>query len=166
MSARVAFWGTILIAIGQAFYYTPKLPERVASHFGARGVADGWQTPSSFLTFNLLLIGLMALTFGAMPLLIRRLPATLINVPHRDYWLAPERREETRRRLGDGLFWLGALTMVFLIGVLQLVIAANLGPPPPVLGGSFWPLLGGYLVIVTAASVAYVRQFSRPGSRD
>ncbi len=166
MSARVAFWGTILIAIGQALYYTPKLPERVASHFNAGGVADGWQTPSSYLVFDLLITGIMALTFGAMPWLMRRLPESLINVPHRDYWLAPERREATLSRLSSGLLWLGALTMVFLIVVSQLVIAANLGPPPPSLGGSFWLLLTVYLVIMAVATIAHMRQFSRPSSRD
>jgi uncharacterized membrane protein len=62
-----------------------QLPPQVASHFDARGVPDSWMSRES----HLLLMGLMGL---GLPLLfvgvfygVRYLPASLINLPHRDY---------------------------------------------------------------------------------
>ncbi len=160
-TARLAFWGTVLIAVGQVLYYTPKLPVRVASHFGGDGVADGWQSPSGFMTFDLLMIGIMAGSFGLLPALMRRFPASMINVPNRDYWLTPERRTETLATLERSMLWIGTLTMVFLILVMHMVIAANLNPPP-VLGGGFMPLLIGYLALIAVACFGLVRRFRLP----
>jgi uncharacterized membrane protein len=42
--------GILWIAV--AIYY-PHLPDRVASHFGAGGVPDGWMSKAAFAAFSL-----------------------------------------------------------------------------------------------------------------
>ena len=38
--------GLVMVAALQTIYYYSKLPARIASHFGAGGVADGWSSTS------------------------------------------------------------------------------------------------------------------------
>ena len=40
-----------------------------------------------------------------------------INLPHRDYWLAPERREATLARLGEHVSGVGLMMMLLLGGI-------------------------------------------------
>jgi hypothetical protein len=58
--------------------------------------------------------------------LIRILPADLINLPHRDHWFAPERRDESRAKMFRHMLWLASLVVAFLIGVNHLTFRANL----------------------------------------
>lgn len=67
------------------------LPQRVATHFGAGGAANGWM-PRNGCTWTMLVVRtvLPLLLFGAL----RQLPMCAeryVNLPHRDYWLAPGR---------------------------------------------------------------------------
>ena len=61
---------------------------------------------------------------------LRLLPASLINVPHRDYWLAEPRREASLRRLGAWMAWLAVGMTALVVGVNELVLRANLGRAP------------------------------------
>lgn len=56
----------------------------------------------------------------------------LINLPHRDYWLAPERRNATLARLGEHLSALGLLVLALLDGLyVQHVLQAQAQWPQP-----------------------------------
>src|SRR6185295_9706960 len=72
-----------------------ELPARVASHFNFAGQPDGWMSRTSYLLVEAALaIGLPLFIVGISSL-TRVLPARLWNLPHREYWLAPERRKQT-----------------------------------------------------------------------
>jgi hypothetical protein len=122
------------------------LPERVAVHFGSGGEANGWMTRSAHLLFiGALGVG-VPLLFAGLVLLIGWIPAQFINVPRRDYWLAPEREAETRGLISRGLLWLGCLMVVFFSGIQLLLVQANLVAPAhwPMQWGL--PVTGGFLV--------------------
>ena len=51
-------------------------------------------------------LGIAALFIG-IPRLLKSTPASLINLPNKSYWLAPERREETMDRLASSFEALG-----------------------------------------------------------
>lgn len=80
--------------IFQALYYWPRLPEHMASHFDEAGTADGYASRSAFMLLwfvALTLVNIWPIVLGP---LMRKFPARLINVPHKDYWLAaPKRRD-------------------------------------------------------------------------
>ncbi len=102
-----------------------QLPERVATHFGVNGQPDGWMSRSSHLLF-------MAMFGFAFPLflvgifyVIRFMPQGL-NIPDRDYWLAPEQRLETFDYLLRQGLWLACMAVCFVIGIHYLIIHANL----------------------------------------
>jgi len=82
-----------LVATGET------MPPRVAAHFAVGGHADGWMDRSRYLAG--MAIVLLALPLGSTLLLgvMRVLPVELLNIPNRDYWLAPAQRDATYRAL-------------------------------------------------------------------
>ena len=119
-----------LIIIGQWIYADAMLPERVASHFNAQGLADGWMQKGSFLALFAIINGLMAMTFLGIPLWFNRISYELFNLPNKEYWLAPERRGQTLLNLKQHVLGMGLLTIIFLIYTFQDVIHANLIESP------------------------------------
>ncbi len=102
------------------------LPSNVASHFGADGRANGFQSRDSFLALSLGMLALMLTLFLGLPWLLRRMPANMINIPNRAYWLTEERRADALEKLSHHLGVIGVLTLAFMTAVYELVIRANL----------------------------------------
>src|SRR3954468_21478203 len=94
-----------LCFLGYLISSAPQLPDRVATHFGAGGEPDGWMSRSSHLLF----MGVFGLAFPLFVVglffILRFLPDSGLNIPHRDYWLAPERRSETFAYLFRHSLW-------------------------------------------------------------
>ncbi len=157
----------ILLLIGLAFlqasYFAPLLPERVASHFDAAGRADGWSSRNGFLTLNLAFVVGMGALFLGLTALLNRIPNDWINLPHKDYWLAPERRAATFNTINGQMEWLAAATIALLLGITQLTIEANLDAGPNLPGDAFWLLFGGYMAFCVIWLVRLLRTwYARP----
>ena len=124
------FFALILVAAVQLNYYAQRLPEIVGSHFSTRGSASAWQTKFAFLSVELVIIVLAAIISFGVPRLIAAMPASAINLPNKDFWLSPERREETFYFLRTQMAWFGCALLAFLLYVMELVFRANLRTPP------------------------------------
>lgn len=148
------------IAAFQVAYYAPRLPDTVASHFGPGGEPDGWSSKTGFLVGYGGVVALTTAPFLVLPWLLPRIPESLVNLPHKAYWLAPERREETFRTISAWLLWLAVGTLMLLTHLLGVTMAENLTPEPR-LGSAVWWPLGLYLAFVAVWSVAFVRRFYR-----
>lgn len=144
-------WVTMLLllagAFGQAFWYGPKLPALVVSHFDLQGNANGAMPRNSFLiTMVSTQLGIAAI-FLLLSWLIKILPSSLINIPNRDYWLQGDKRARTILALRTMITWIGALSLLFLIAIFQLILIANLRQQPfnklalPALLGIFLALI-------------------------
>lgn len=158
--ARFALVVLLLVIAFQVAYYAPRLPDTVASHFGPSGEPDGWASKTElFVVYGVVLVVTVG-PFLLLPQLLRRIPEEFINLPRKEYWLAPERREETFRTIGVHLLWLGNGTLAFLSHVMGRAMAVNLEPEPR-LGGGFWWSLGLYVTFVTVWLVVFVRRFYR-----
>ncbi len=158
--ARFLLVALLLVIALQVAYYAPRLPDTVASHFGAGGQPDGWSSKTElFVVYGVVAVVTVA-PFLLLPLLLRRIPDNLINLPRKDYWLAPERREETFRVITVYLLWLGNGTLMFLAHVMGVAMAANLEPEPR-LGDTFWWSFGLYMAFVVLWLVAFIRHFYR-----
>jgi uncharacterized membrane protein len=144
-------------------HFLGTMPERIATHFGSDGRPNGWMARDFLGTFDVIFTALvLGITVGSA-YLVRRLPVSLINVPHRDFWFAPERRAESFTRLLRHLLWLSCLMVVFLAGVNQMIFIANLRHGPPVLPGTGTVLLvGSFLTALVAWIVRLYRLFPRP----
>lgn len=166
---RAASIYLLLVALAalQVAYYYPRLPNVVASHFNEKGVADDWMSRKAFAACSLGTIVFVAALLLGIDVLQRRIPVSWMNMPHKDYWLAPERREETYRTLSTFMVWFGCAVLLTIIGVFQLALEANLRADKR-LSNQMWILLGGYLVFTLLWAVQFYRRFkslpSQPGS--
>jgi serine/threonine-protein kinase len=162
--SRVVFAALLVLAVALMVSYYPQLPERMASHFDGAGRTNGWSTKAFFFGVQIVILLLVTTCFAILPQRIQKLPPEKINLPNKDYWLAPERRAITMTSVVSAITWFGCAVLVFLIGVTWLVIRVNLGlerglPTAPMAG-----LLVGLIacVIVLIARMLYIGR-SPPG---
>jgi hypothetical protein len=153
----------ILVALGavQLFYYSPRLPRMVGSHFGTRGVANDWQPKTLFFCIELGIIVLAIVVSFGIPRIIEVLPVSLINLPRKEFWLSPDRRAETLLYLRVWNAWFGCALLAFLLFVMELVFRANLHNPPQLSNAAFIPALGAFAVFDTILIVRLVLHFSK-----
>ncbi len=125
-TARWVFAILVLASLALPLYYYPQLPERTASHFNLSGKADAWDSRTVFVATQMGITGFLALVTLGILWLIRHTPAQWINIPHKEYWLAPERKEGTYRRIEFFLLWIMNLTYLLLLTMFYLIILFNL----------------------------------------
>lgn len=161
---RIAAWlaaGLIACSAALVLATTAGLPPLVASHFAADGRANGWMSREAYAW----MMALMSLVtpyavWGAAAWLPRRWPR-LVNIPFRDYWLAPERREATLARLGRMGLWMGLLSAALIAGIHVEVVLANRRVPPAAGDGMLW-VLGPFVVAIVALVVWTAWRFRLP----
>ena len=131
MSDRLPIKFVLLAACTAAFIWLTSrgLPEVVASHFEADGHANGFMSRGAY-------VGLMLILDAGLPALLVAItsaalasPTARINLPNRDYWLAPERRGETVSYLRSHMVRFAGVLMIFLSFVHWLVVRANQAQP-------------------------------------
>ena len=164
MSRRTVSWvifvGLIVATLGCLAYYYPRLPDTVASHFGGSGKPDGWTGKQAFAALQVGMIGFMATGFIITTLHLPRFPSYMINLPNRDYWLAPERKQETLANICASLIGFANVTMLFMLGVMILTFRANLAPEKS-LSNWFWFYLIAYLLYTVIWTVMIILRYRR-----
>lgn len=151
-----------LVAMAASLVWaSQQLPPHVAAHFDARGAANSWMPRESHLMLMALLGLGMPLFFVGVFYSVRFFPVNLVNLPHRDYWLAPERRAATCSDLLTLGVWFAVFEAMFFLGVHILVVQANLVQPAR-LSSAVWMLLAGFLVLLVGWLIALFRRFHRP----
>jgi uncharacterized membrane protein len=158
-SLKLPFLTFVLLALLQAVWHHAHLPARVATHFDAHGHANGWMSRNTHFLFQAGLAIFLGVLFGSIPRLIRRLPDSLINIPHREYWLARERRAATLAWIGNAGYVLGCVVLAFFMLVFQQVFVANTSGP---LELKLMPLVIGQFVFVVVLIVLLMSRFQRP----
>lgn len=153
--------GTVLVAVAsvaRTWTVEDALPARVASHFDAAGLPNGWIGRDGLLALHAALMTLMVGLFVAVPSLLGRVPVRLVNLPHRDHWLAPERRTATLATIEAWMGALGLLVVVALAIFEELVVRANLpGGGGRLLMVPFWATL----LTVVGFAIAWTVRFGR-----
>ena len=147
----------LFVACAAAFVWltSMRLPSMVASHFAGSGTANGFMPRGIYAWFMLgLVVGLPALMIGLTWVSIAN-PKARINLPNKDYWLAPERRAETIEFLRAGILWFGFMLVAFLCYVHWLVVLANRVQPAQLANTWF---IGG-LVVFLAALLIWLKMF-------
>lgn len=159
----------VLVAGAAAFVglTSLSLPDVVASHFAADGTANGSMSRGAY-------VGVMLAVVIGLPTLLTVVsyfglgaPGARINLPNRDYWLAPERRAQTLSYLRAQLARFSTVLLVFLCYVHWLVVQAN-GTRPPHLSAP-WINVGlvGFAVFAIVWTRLIVRRFrNRPPGRS
>jgi serine/threonine-protein kinase len=133
----------------------------MASHFAADGRVNGWQSREEFFVLMLLVSASSALVCFLAPRQIAARANARINLPNRDYWLAPERREATMRFISATMAWFGCGTLFVLISGSLLAIQANLTSDHRFNSGAMIIVLVAFLTGLLGLLVRLVRHFQR-----
>ncbi|MGC1485109.1 MAG: DUF1648 domain-containing protein [Candidatus Acidiferrum sp.] len=164
MDSRLPKMLFMLLAILAAIYFWSnyaQLPDVVASHFDAHGNPNGWQSKSMFFAFFAGAVGVAWSVGFGVPALLSKMPSAFINLPHKEYWLAPARKAESLALLNRSFAWFGCAVLVVVTTAVNYAIGQNLHPQG--LFGSL-PLLcvlAGFLVFAIFSSVRILSHFSR-----
>jgi ABC-type Fe3+ transport system permease subunit len=164
-STRARLFCLVLLHLGFLGYVglsTGQMPERVASHFNAAGEPDSWMTRAVHLQFMAVFGTAFPVAILVICYLVRFLPDGLINIPHREYWLAPERRLRTVEDLFRHSVWFACLGVGFMGGVHFLVLRANTRHPPHLSVTLLLAVTGCFIVGLLWWIVTLLRHFRLP----
>ena len=145
----------------QARRFAATMPPVLATHFGNGGAPNGWQTQSQFFLLEVVMLGICLLLAFGIPRLIGALPISLVNVPTKEYWLAPERREATMAFFKAQFAWFGCGFLGFLLVVNQLVFDANRTSPRRLNSTAFVTAMILFLAFVGIWTVRLIVRFSK-----
>jgi hypothetical protein len=150
------------MAIAQRAYYIPRLPPQVAVHIGPSGTVDRWETKEEFVDGTSRAWLAMPAIFAGLGLLavlsVRFLPAQLVNVPNKAYWLAsPQRRREAALIVLNFFLWLLAGGVALGVAITQTMIQATFS-------GQDWitlPVVIGFIVFLVVRIALLLIRLSR-----
>jgi uncharacterized membrane protein len=158
---RALFVVLVFVGFLQTRHTAMTLPPVVAVHFVQGGAPNGWQTQSQMFTLGLILLGVCVLVGFGIPRILAAIPVTLINLPNKTYWFAPERREDTLAFFKTWFAWFSCALLAFLIVVNQLVYEANLAQPKHLDTVKFTLAMFAFLAFVAIWSVRIILRFGR-----
>jgi hypothetical protein len=158
----------VFLALGACFVWwtSGALPAVVASHFGAGGSANGFMPRGQFVAFMLALVLVVPPLIYFIGRLASRLPAQWLNLPNKQYWLAPERRAATLESLGKFGVWAAYATLGVLCLAHWLVVQANLERPPRLEQAPLVGVLAAFFVALFAGMVVVLHRFFRVPPAD
>ncbi|MBD3366644.1 MAG: DUF1648 domain-containing protein [Candidatus Eisenbacteria bacterium] len=162
---RILVWLLAVVAVAQAVYYYPKMPEVMATHFGTGGEANGWSGRTEFVIWYGLAEALFLFLGFGIPTLIRRMPAGFVNIPHREVWLAPPHRERSIADLSVWMLWFSAATLGFLVVTAQFIYTSNLDGGGPSLSGAYITVLAAFVAVILWLVYLVYRRFGTLPSR-
>lgn len=153
---------TLMLAIAFVFVTGRSLPPVVASHFIAGGTANGFMPRGTYLRFTAgLLVGL-PLLIAFLSSITSLLPARFINLPNREYWLAPIRQADTLAYLRNQGTGFGVILILFLCFVHWLVVIANAHNPPLFPESLFFVGMAVFLISLVIWLGGFIVHFRRP----
>jgi uncharacterized membrane protein len=158
---RAFFLLTVAANVALTLVSLAILPSPMAIHFGADGTADGW-APSSVNA--ILMTAVQALLFCSIhftPKMVLRLPAGLINLPNKRYWLHPDNRPRLAVKLQGFMWRFGIALFLFFFLVGLLVLQANRTSPARLNLKIFFPGLCALLAFTVWNTISMIRKFSR-----
>jgi uncharacterized membrane protein len=160
----VLFGALLVAAAWRVSLLAGSLPEMVAVHFDAAGRPDGFTSREDCRQFmRSFTLGAPVFVVFVTALLPRLIPHSMINIPNRACWLAPERAGETMEFLSEQGVWFGSILLVFLAFVDELLVRANSATPPVFPTGLF---MASMALLFAAIGVWGIRMFwrlRRPG---
>ena len=155
------FFALTAIPVLQTLYYYPQLPEVVASHWDGLGAPNGWSSRFGFFGVYLGIVILLAGVFIYLPGWGMKRGRRSLNLPNAEYWLAPERIEQTRAMIQHQLTIMAVVHLALAIVVMQLAIQANFEPGASLDGSIFWILIV-YFIFLIVWLVRFMLRFRKP----
>jgi len=153
----------LLAAAGVAFVLvtSAQLPAIAATRFDLGGAPNVFMTRQGYRWLMGFLVGFVPLLVAFLPALIGSRWPQLLNIPNRDYWLAPERRAETLASVGSRTMLLAAVMIALMCFTHWLVLEANAAVPMKLAGTPLVVGVGAFAIFVIGWIVALHTRFRR-----
>jgi uncharacterized membrane protein len=158
---QAVFLLLVFLGILQARNFANGMPGVMATHFGASGSPNGWQTKGQFFVVEIVMLGVCLLIGFGVPWIISMAPPSLVNLPNKEFWLAPVRRDHTLAVFRMQMAWFACALLTFLIIVNQLVYNANQSVPHQLNGPQFTMALVAFLGFVAIWTIRLISYFSK-----
>ncbi len=158
---RMISSATAMICAMQLWYWHSKLPDPVPSHFDETGHVNGEMSLFGFYCLMIVLHVVMLVLFPVLGAFLKVIPNSLINLPNKDYWLAPERRDSTLLFNSTYLVAIGWQTSWLLIFIFHLTCVVAVGDRVTIMP-EFNYVIGGYLAAIFGGVVCLYYKFRRP----
>lgn len=153
----------LLVGAAELARAYPHLPPQVAQHFNLQGQPDGCCSRARYVALTVTLWTVLPGFMLMVATSIYYVPDKFVNLPHKRYWLAPERKESTRLALANRMVWLPTTMALFLVALNHDVIVANLAKPPRA-PDSLWWIAGAFVVVTCAWTAETYWRFRRPSN--
>ena len=157
---KYIFFALIALATTQIAYYYPLMPAVLASHFNGLGAANGWSSRNGFFSLYSAMLALLVFVFIYLPGWSEKRASFGMKIPNREYWLAPERLDQTRKFFRRQMLIMGVLHLSLAIFTVQLVIVANFDQVPLLHQSIAWAL-GFYFVILIGWLIHFFLYFRK-----
>jgi hypothetical protein len=158
---RMISSATAMICAMQMWYWHSKLPDPIPSHFDAAGHVNGEMSLFGFYALMIILQVVMLVLFPVLGAFLKVIPNSFINVPNKDYWLAPERRDSTLLFNSTYLVAIGWQTSWLLILIFHLTCMVAVEKRAAIMP-EFNVVLAGYLAVVFGGVIYLYYRFRRP----
>jgi uncharacterized membrane protein len=164
MKYIAAFVMSLLLGVNGLVLATSssRLPLRVASHFDAAGIANGYMPRSDYVLFMAAISLGIPVLLVLVTVLLPFLAPTRLRIPSRDYWIAPERRTQTLTTLATGGLVMSCIVAAFMVAVQLLVLQANAWTPPRMDIAILYAMLAVLVVTILFWQFLLWRRFQTP----
>ena len=159
---RLLFFVILIAASADGLRRFSHLPDQMASHFDSLGNRNGWMTRPQFFAMYLVFIALAAALGLLPPIFIAIASPSVINLPNKEYWLAPERRADTLAFFAKQFSWFGCVFLLLEVSVMQLVIEGDSLPAPRLSTGPFLSLVFAFVIFTFVWIMVMLRRFYNP----
>ena len=126
---RIFYGIVILVCLLEMARLWNIAPEQMAAHFNIQGDPDRFVPKAQFFWFEIQTFLIVILVSLPLQFLFLVLPPSLINMPNREYWLAPERRAETLGCLSSFGAMLFGVILLVIQAAFEISVYANLQTP-------------------------------------
>ena len=153
--ALAVFLLVLIGSVGHALYYWDLMPEPTAAT-GSETPSETW-SKSHWLVGYLRTIAIVAVLFFGFGFGARWMPEWAFSFDT-EYWLAPERREETLASLCQYILWFGTATIVLLVDRFHHSAQVHLGKAEG--QGHFWIAVGAYVLFMAVGLLRLLVRFN------
>ena len=158
---RRALLAVLITAAGFVWYTSGELPPVLASHFGPGGEPNGFSGRTTYTAIMLVMVVGVPLLVASTARIVRGLPIGLVNLPNREYWLAPERRADSLEALSSLNTAFALAVVLFLCFVHWLIVLSNAVQPARMPETTFFVGLAAFGAVVLVWLFFLFRRFGR-----
>lgn len=162
MKERALLILSCLAGIAQSAFYYTRMPEQVATHFGAGGLPNGWMTRTGDFIITAIAFVFVTIAMICTALVARITPIRFVNLPNREYWLEGKRKSQTLSEISARMCGFGVVLNMFFLVMNHLVFRANLANPVLLNEKAALCTLGCFLLFTAGWLLLFIRHFRKP----